>query len=77
MVNPLQPLQKRALELFAQSELKADFYWTGGTLKAFRYLEKAKPLLIAKKSQEKQKIIKDTQEYFSSRSTAYLHRVLK
>jgi predicted nucleotidyltransferase component of viral defense system len=34
----ISSLQKRVLDLFAQSSLKKKFYWTGGTLLAFLYL---------------------------------------
>lgn len=34
----IAPLQKKVLKLFAKSDLKDKFYWTGGTLLSFFYL---------------------------------------
>lgn len=37
-MTELTPLQKQTLDLFAKSELKNIFYWTGGTLLSVMYL---------------------------------------
>lgn len=37
-MDTLLPLQKKTLEIFRKSPLKKKFYWTGGTLLAFLYL---------------------------------------
>jgi predicted nucleotidyltransferase component of viral defense system len=37
-MTELSPLQKQTLEIFAESNLKDRFYWTGGTLLAVVYL---------------------------------------
>lgn len=47
------------------------------SLLASKNLDKIRPLLLAKNSKEKQKIIDDIKEYFSSCSSDYLNKVLE
>jgi len=42
MLNLLEPIQKKALDLFGQSPLREKFYWTGGTLLSTVYLQHRK-----------------------------------
>lgn len=57
-------------------KLEESSFWSE-SLKTLKDLDEISPLLIAKTFQEKQKIIQEISEYFTSQSAHYLHKRLR